>query len=164
MSTPVDNPYYSLFIQPLTPDFSKWPHSLGLTLTQPVPSSAPIHKAPKTEIPCKMFLNGLSIGRETQDWNYHRKARCWASSNDSITLVQVTGLSNWLQKGDYFEVYVPNLLFCDEPGKACRVKVQFNSMYHHDPNFVLNERFMTLGTVQPVSAYIPCKCLCPYTL
>jgi hypothetical protein len=102
-----------------------------------------------------MFLNGLSIGRETQDWNYHRRTRCWASANDEMSLVQITGLSNWLQKGDYFEIFIPNLQVCDEVGKKCRVRVQFNSMYHHDQNFVLNERYSDLGTVLPPNPYTP---------
>jgi hypothetical protein len=109
------------------------------------------------EIPCKIFLNGLSIGRPTQDWNYHRKARCWISSNDQMTLVQITGFSNWLQRGDYFEALIPNLAVCDEIGKHCRVKVQFNSMYHHDQNFVLNEKIVNLGTVLTPNTYTPCK-------
>ena len=128
-----------------------------MTLPQPVPSSAPIHKSPKTELPCKLFLNSLSIGRETQDWNYHRKVRCWISSNDQITLVQITGFSNWLQKGDYLEAFIPNLAVCDEIGKNCRVKVQFNSMYHHDSNFVINQKDHNLGTVLPINTYNPCK-------
>lgn len=74
-----------------------------------------------------------------------------------MTLIQITGFSNWLQRGDYIEAYIPNLRVCDEPGKVCRVRVQFNSMYHHDPNFVLNEKDITLGTVLPVSTYTPCK-------
>jgi hypothetical protein len=79
------------------------------------------------------------------------------SSNDQITLVQITGFSNWLQKGDYIEALIPNLTFCDEIGKLCRVKVQFNSMYHHDQNFVLNEKNLILGTVLAASTYTPCK-------
>lgn len=102
-----------------------------------------------------MFLNGLSIGKKTQDWNYHRKARCWISSNNEMTIVQLTGFSNWLQKGDYLNVFFINLKFCDEIGKVCRVRVTFNNMYHHDENFVLNDKKVHLGIVEPSNSYIP---------
>lgn len=73
-----------------------------------------------------------------------------------MTIVQITGFSNWLQRGDYFEAYIPNLAVCDEIGKQCRINVQFNSMYHHDINFVLNQKYLPLGTILPTSSYTPC--------
>ena len=124
-------------------DKAEWPQYAGQAL---------ISDNSWKEIACKLYQSNNPTGYLAAWWD-SRMLRCMMKTGDYTkkepTVIQVTGFDSNIDKGNYYEMFIPDIQYCKTVGRQCKVKYTYTM--NEDPVFPykISEREQSLGIVNP---------------
>lgn len=126
-----------------------WEAKVGFTL----PDSSSL------QIPCKVYISGSVAGYLNTYLQNHKDVRCHVRAGNTATgentLIQVVGFSRNILKGEYFNIFIPNVKFCTTVGRLCKLTVSYTMTQDLDLPYVLNSREIVFGQVTSAPAILP---------
>ena len=115
-------------------DSSAWPLHVG---------TPAVGDNQSKEFPCKVYITGTQTGYKA-NFDYHPNIRCYIRTGNlatnTRTLIQIVGFQYGLEKGNYFEVYLPRVGYCQTVGRKCKVTVTYTMTHDLDYPYITNRR------------------------
>lgn len=104
------------------------------------------------ELPCKLYQSGVPTGYMAGWWN-SLGLRCMMKTGDyslkEPTLIQVTGFDSNIDKGNYYEMYIPDIKFCRTLNRQCKIKYTYTMTEDYKYPYRISEREQSLAKVLP---------------
>lgn len=104
------------------------------------------------DYPCKVYIYNRFTGYYS-NWDYHPDVRCYIRTGDlsgnTRTQIQIVGFGRNLEKGNYFEFFLPRVAYCQTVGRKCKVTVAYTMTHDLDYPYITNKRENDLGVVNP---------------
>jgi hypothetical protein len=127
------------------------------------PASPTVVDSSYKEIPCRLFRSGTAQGYYVS-WLNGREQKCVVRTGDySIKeplVIQITGLYINVEKGEYFDVYIPDIQFCKTIGRQCKVTFSYTMTEDLKFPYTISRKEQTIAVVQNKevpAALIPCQ-------
>jgi hypothetical protein len=103
------------------------------------------------EIPCRLFRSGTAQGYYVS-WLNGREQKCVVRTGDySIKeplVIQITGLYINVEKGEYFDVYIPDIQFCKTIGRQCKITFSYTMTEDLKFPYTISRKEQTIAVVQ----------------
>ena len=131
-------------------DKAVWPNYAGHTS---IPDNSWV------EIPCKLYQSGAPTGYLSYYWD-SRSLRCLLKvgvvSNKDFTHLMVTGFDSNIDKGNYFEMFIPDIAYCTTINRQCKVLFSYTMTEDYLFPYRISQREQSLGKVYPTqpSSYL----------
>jgi hypothetical protein len=103
------------------------------------------------EIPCRLFRSGTAQGYYAT-WLNGREQKCVVRTGDYTIkeplVIQITGLYINVEKGEYFDVYIPDIQFCKTIGRQCKVTYSYTMTEDLKFPYTISRKEQTIAVVQ----------------
>ena len=132
-------------------DKAAWPVGLGQGMTA--------NNAIK-ELGCKLYQSGSPVGYLASWWN-SKELRCVIQTGDfsknEPTIMQATGFDSNIDKGNYYEFFIPDIKFCTTLNRLCKILYTYTMSEDYYFPYRISGREQVLRRVNP--AEIPANIL-----
>lgn len=124
-------------------DKAAWPVGLGQGMT----TSNAIK-----ELGCKLYQSGTPVGYLATWWN-SKDLRCVVQTGDlsknEPTILQATGFDSNIDKGNYYEFFIPDIKFCTTLNRQCKVLYTYTMSEDYYFPYRISGREQVLRRVNP---------------
>ena len=107
------------------------------------------------ELACKLYQSGSPTGYLASWWNT-KNLRCLMKSGDySIkepTQIQVSGFDSNIDKGNYYEMYIPDMKYCVTINRQCKILYTYTMTEDTKFPYRVSQREQTIGVVKAAPA------------
>lgn len=138
-------------------DRSSWPWKLGHT---DVGDNSFLSK------PCKVYTNDETTGVYTGDrevgefssYDFLPSVRCYLFTGNTAvmnnTIISIIGWDTHKNIGDYMDIVIPGIKYCDTKDRQCKVTVRYTATQDFLNPYITNEREFDLGKVRSPIALV----------
>ena len=107
------------------------------------------------ELACKLYQSGSPTGYLASWWN-SKDLRCLMKTGDystkEPTQIQVTGFDSNIDKGNYYEMYIPDMQFCVTINRQCKILYTYTMTEDTKFPYRISQREQTIGVVKAAPA------------
>jgi hypothetical protein len=129
-------------------DKAEWPRYAGQAL---------ITDNSFKEAACKLYQSGNPTGYLGSWWD-SRDLRCMMKAGDysvkDPTTIQVTGFDSNIDKGNYYEMFIPDMRYCLTVNRQCKILYTYTMTEDIAFPYRISQREQSLGVVNPAPATV----------